>query len=244
MWSVPGVVGSQPWSAVSTSRSRSGSSAREPLPHGDVDRAQRPWKPAHVLAVAVDLVGLDEVGEDEAVLELVDQRGRRGDRGGVRRAGMLVVDADVVEDGADLADGVDRDAVGLQLVEVGAPGRVEREVLAPLRALERARAAPERARDHAPDGVLAAHDLARGLAGGVQLGLRHLVLVRGDLQHRVGRRVDDQVARAQVLLAEVVDHGGAGVGPVAEHAAAGRVAQLVDHVVAGTRPGRCAAPPA
>ena len=92
-----------------------------------------------VLAVAVDLVGLDEVGEHEAVLELVrSARVVAAIAAAFVGAGVLVVDADVVEHRADLADRVDRDAVGLQLVEVGAAGRVEREVLAPLRALERA----------------------------------------------------------------------------------------------------------
>ena len=91
--------------------------------------------------------------------------------------------------------------------------------------------AAERPRDHAPDGVLALHDLARHRAGGVELGGRDLVDVRGDLQHRVGGGVDDQVPRLQVLLAEVVDHGGAAVGLVAEHAAAGAVDQLLDDLL-------------
>jgi hypothetical protein len=51
-----------------------------------------------------------------------------------------------------------------------------------------------------------------------------------DLQHRVGRRVDDQVAGLEVLLAEVVDDLGAAVGAVAEHPAAGAVDQLVEDV--------------
>ena len=179
----------------------------------------------------VDLVGLDEVGEHEPAVELVDQLGRRLHRRRVGRALVLDVDADAVEHLADLADGVHRHAGGLQLVHVGAPGRREREVLAALGALERARRAPERPRDDAPDGVLARHDLARGGARRVELGGRHLVDVRGDLQHRVRRRVDDQVAGRQVLLAEVVDHGRAAVGLVAQDAAPGGVDQLLEDLL-------------
>ena len=206
----------------------------EPLEPGrdrGVDRAQRAVEALDVLAVAVDLVGLDEVREDEAAVELVDQGRGRVDRLRVGGALVLVVDADAGEHLPDLADGVGRDAVGLQLLQVGAPGRRQREVLAALRALERPGLAPERARDHAADGVLALHDLARDGAGGVELGGRALVDVRGDLQHRVGGRVDDQVAGLQVLLAEVVDHRGAAVGLVAEHAAAGAVDQLLDDLL-------------
>ena len=59
----------------------------------------------------------------------------------------------------------------------------------------------------------------------VELGQRDDVLVGRDLQHRVGRRVHDQVAGLHVALAEVVDHLGAGVRPVAQRPAAGRLAR-------------------
>ena len=110
-------------------------------------------------------------------------------------------------------------------------GRRQREVLAAVGAFERPRRAAERPRDHAADGVLARHDLARGGAGRIELGGRDLVDVRGDLQHRVRRGVDDQVAGREVLRAEVVDHRGAAVGPVAQDAAAGAVDQLVEDLV-------------
>ena len=107
-WSVPGVVGSQPWSAVSTSRSRSGSSRSSQVADGRVDLAQRAVEALDVLAVAVDLVGLDEVGEHEAAVELVHQRRRGVDRLRVGGALVLVVDADAGEHLADLADRVGR----------------------------------------------------------------------------------------------------------------------------------------
>jgi hypothetical protein len=51
---------------------------------------------------------------------------------------------------------VDRHARLAQLLEVGAAGRLDREVAAAGGALERTRLAAERARDDAADGVLAA----------------------------------------------------------------------------------------
>ena len=50
-------------------------------------------------------------------------------------------------------------------------------------------------------------------------------LVRGDLQHAVGRGVEDRLAGADVLLAEVVQHRHARRMGVAEGAAAGRRAR-------------------
>ena len=85
VWSVPGVVGSQPWSAVMISRSRAGSSRSSQRPDLGVDRLQRAVVARDVVAVAVDLVGLDEVREDEAAVERVDQLGRRRQRGRVGR---------------------------------------------------------------------------------------------------------------------------------------------------------------
>jgi hypothetical protein len=184
----------------------------------------------HVAAVPVDLIGLDQVGEHEAALQPVDQLGGRRQRRRVRRALVLVVDADAVEHLADLAHGVHRDALGLQLLHVRAARRRQREVAPAVRALERAGRAAERPGDHPPDGVLAGHDLARGEADRVQLGRGDLVHVSGDLQHRVGRRVDDQVAGGQMALAELLDHRGAAVGPVAQHAAPAGVVDLVDDV--------------
>ena len=109
VWSVPGVVGSQPWSAVSTSRSRSGSRRSSQVADRRVDLAQRAVEALDVLAVAVDLVGLDEVGEHEAAVELVHQRrGRRRSPSALVAPLCCVVDADAGEHLADLADGVDR----------------------------------------------------------------------------------------------------------------------------------------
>ena len=109
--------------------------------------------------------------------------------------------------------------------------RLEREVVPVRRSLVVPGLAGERPRDHAADGVLAGQDLARRLAGLVELLERDRLLVRGDLEDGVGRRVDDPLARPLVLLAELLDDLGPRGGPVAEDAAAGLVHERVDHVV-------------
>ena len=99
------------------------------------------------------------------------------------------------------------------------------------RALVVARLADERPRDHAADRVLAREDLARLPAALVQLLERDRLLVRGDLEDGVRRRVDDPLARLLVLLAELLDDLGARRRLVAEHAARRRVHERVDDVV-------------
>ena len=93
------------------------------------------------------------------------------------------------------------------------------------------RLAGERSRDHPPDRVLAGEDLARGTAGLVELLERDRVLVRRDLEDRVGGGVDDPLAGLLVLLAELLDDLRPRGRLVAEHAAAGPVHERVDHVV-------------
>ncbi len=94
-----------------------------------------------------------------------------------------------------------------------------------------ARLARERPRDHAPDRVLAGEDLARCAASLVELLERDRVLVRRDLEDRVGGRVDDPLTRLLVLLPELLDDLRPRRGLVADHAAGCRVHKRVDHVV-------------
>ena len=81
------------WSGRSRGRpsaraGRRGAAAPATPPTAASISAQRAGEALDVLAVAVDLVGLDEVGEHEPVVELAQQRGRRLDRARVRRAGV------------------------------------------------------------------------------------------------------------------------------------------------------------
>jgi hypothetical protein len=96
--------------------------------------------------------------------------------------------------------------------------------------VEAAGLALERARDHPAHGVLAGHHLTRGLARRVELRLREHVDVRRELKHRVGRRVEDDLAGLEVVRAPVLDDLGAAVGLVAAEAQAGRLLDPLDHL--------------
>src|SRR3954447_26085813 len=100
----------------------------EPLGDRLVDLAERLGEPADVVAVAVDLVGLDEVREDQPGVELVQELRRRGEPLLVGRRHVLAVDADAGEQVADLAHAVHRHARVLHLDEIRAARRLEREV--------------------------------------------------------------------------------------------------------------------
>ena len=232
--------GSQPWSAVRTSRSRSGPARASQRADRGVDLPQRAVEALDVLAVPVDLVGLDEVREHEARVELVEQRGRRRrsprrwsrPRAPRRRRRRRTPGRPCRR----RAPARRRPAAPAGRC---APGGVEREVAA-ARRCARTRPAP-RANGRAitrPTACSPRMISRAGRAGRVQLGRRDDVLVRGDLQHRVRptcRRSGHRCARCS--LAEVVDHRGAGVGPVAEHPRPVRRASARSPR-AGSRPGR------
>ena len=243
VWSVPGVVGSQPWSAVSTSRSRSRVQPRQPVPDRGVDLPQRAVEARDVLAVAVDLVGLDQVREHEA-----RPRARRsarrwprsppgwsrpGARGRRRRRSKTEPILPTVWTGSPSA---------CSSSQVGArrAGRARSPCAPPC--ARRRRARPSNGRAMTRPTACSPRMISRAAAhGGVELRLRHHVDVRGDLQHGVGRRVDDQVAGAQVLARRsrrspsVPSRAGcrARRAPVASRSARSRRP--------GSRPGRCAA---
>jgi hypothetical protein len=96
--------------------------------------------------------------------------------------------------------------------------------------VEVARLAFEGARDHPPDGVLAGHHLARRFADRVQPGLVEHVDVRRDLEDRVGRRVEDQLAGLEVVAPVVLDHLGAAVGAVAAEAVPRHAFERLHHL--------------
>ena len=137
---------------------------------------------------------------------------------------------DAREQVADLAHRVHGQPGVLDLLEVGVAGRRCREVAPALAAVEASGLAVERSRDHPAHGVLAGHHLASGLARRQQPGLGEDVHVRGELEHRVRRGVEDQLAGRKVVLAEVLDHLGAAVGAVAAEAQAGGLLEPLDHI--------------
>ena len=131
------------------------------------------------------------------------------------------------EDVADLADGVGAAAGRDHAVEDGRLGRRDGEVLAVGGAREGLRRlADEGAGDDAAD-AQRVHDLGGDAADLVEAVEAEMRLVGGDLQHAVGGGVEDGLARADVLLAEVVDdrHArGVGVAEGAGEAARARSA--------------------
>ncbi len=178
-----------------------------------------------VVAVAPELVGLDEVDEDEAaVVGLAEQPLGDGHALRVRLRRVRLVDVLAGEDVADLPDAVDRVAGVAD----------ERQVVRAARARARSRGGSACARS-GPASPVNGRAITRPTACGpvrisratrqrlVQLLERDRLLVRRDLEDRVGGRVDDPLARALVLLAELLDDLGARGGDVAEHAAAGAV---------------------
>ena len=184
-----------------------------------------------VVAVPPEHVRLDEVREDEAAVDRLQQLDGLVDPVDVRLRRERLVDVAAGVDVADLADGMHLVPGVSDQREVVGPARLEREVVAVRRPLVAAGRAGERPRDHATDRVLAGEDLARDPAPLVELLERDRLLVRRDLEDGVGRRVDDPLARLLMLLAELLDDVGARRRLVPEHAAARLVHERVDHVV-------------
>ena len=189
--------------------------------------------------MAVDLIGVDQVGEHETVLERRDQLAGARERGRVRGAGMLDVDPHAGEQLADLADAVHGHATVVQ----AHPGRTATVARARGRVGRRfARSArPFRGTDGAITRPIARSPVHLGAhlcADLVELRRRHDVLVGGDLQHGVLARVEDQRPAAQVLGAEVLDRVDAVVGPVADHMRPLALVARCDTISAGKPSGK------
>ena len=219
-WSVDGVVGSQPWSEVMISRSPGRSASSRSGSRRSKSWRQR-WKLIgsfrcpQSMSVSTRLV---KTNPSSSVLEqLLGARDALHVR--LRRVALVDVAA-----GEDVARSSRRRApvtpASRSERQVVRPARLEREVVPVRRALVVPRLADERPGDHPADGVLAREDLARDAAGVVELLERDRLLVRGDLEDGVGRRVDDPLAGLLVLLAELLDDLRPRRRPVAEHAAA------------------------
>ena len=125
------------------------------------------------------------------------------------------------ENVGDLADRHHGAAGRGDAVEQGVGVRRRGQVLAVGGAAERVRAlAHERPCDHAAD-IERLGQLLGDRADRVEPLEPEMRLVRGDLEHRVGRGVADRLAAADVLLAEVADDVGAGRVAVAQDAGKG-----------------------
>src|SRR6266540_2598762 len=119
-----------------------------------------------VVSVAPEHVGLDQIREDEAVVELTQQALGLRDPLDVRLRRMGLVDVLTGEDVPDLADAVDgHPGLANERQVIRAP-RLEREVVAVRGPLVVPWIADEGTGDHAADSVLAREDLPRNPAGG------------------------------------------------------------------------------
>ena len=143
---------------------------------------------------------------------------------------MARVDVLTREDVADLPHAVHRHPPIAKQLEVVRARRLEREVVPPRRPPVGTVGALERTGDHPADGVLSTQDPASRAAGGVQLLERDDRLVGRDLEHAVGRRVDDPAPCALVLGAQALDDLGARRCDVADHPAPRRRGELLDDI--------------
>ncbi len=224
-------MGSFPWSAVMISRSP-GRSAPSSAGSAASNSSRQAAKPPASLRCPYSVVEVDQVREHEPGLELAQQPGDRRHPLGVARGRVVAGHAPAGEDLRDLAHPVHRHAgrgqdgrapSARRAAARGRAGRPDRASNAPGRPRERAG-------DHPRHRVRPGQDRAGRRAGGVQLLQGHDVLVRGDLEDRVGRGVDDRPAGAQVLGPEVLDHVGARGRRVAEPAAPDRGGEGVHHL--------------
>ncbi len=194
-----------------------------------------------VVAVAVDLIGLDQVREHEPALERAHQLGRLRQRSGVGRPRVLHVDPDPGEQLADLAHRVHLDPGRPELLQVAARRGREREVTPPVGTGEGARRAGERPRDHPSDRVLANQPAPDLRAHAVELGRADQIDVGGDLEHRVLARVDDQPTGLEVGGAEALDRLDPVTGCVAQDLAPAGGGDPSRAPRAGSRPDSAAA---
>ena len=115
-----------------------------------------------------------------------------------------------------------------QAVEDRRAGGRNGVVASAVRPREAPRRADERPRDDAPDAVRRDEELPGDLAPAVERRDRNDLLVRGDLEDRVPRGVDDGPAGAEVLLSVLPDHLRAGGGPVVEDLLPDRLLERLD----------------
>ena len=170
--------------------------------------------------MAVEHVKIDEVHEAQAREVLRHRAQQRVDAVGVVFCAHGLRDAAPVKNIGDLADRIYRFPAGLQPVEHRFAGRRQRVVVPVCRAREAPRRARERPCDHAADREPAREHRPRRRADLIELGERHDVLMRRDLEHAVRRGVYNQLPRFHVLFAVVRDHRRARIRAVAQHAAA------------------------
>ena len=218
VWSLPRQVGSLPWSAVRTQKS-SGAHRRLDLRQPRVERLEAGGEAGDVAAVAVFAVEVDQIDEDEAAVGgLAERRSARSTLPALSRP--LI--SRPVKRWAKMSpilpiDTTSRPASTARCKQIVGQRR-NREILAVGGAGEiGGGAADERPGDDAADRQRIAQ-APRDAAEVVEPLEPERLLMRGDLEHRVGRGVADRLAAPHVRLAELGDDRGARGVAVAENA--------------------------
>ena len=188
--------------------------------------------------MAVDHVEVHKVGVAEAGEVALCGLDGSLDALVVARGEDVFRDTAVGKDVVDLTDGKNVLAGVLKDVEHRGARGFQREVV-PTRGAHVVWPLPRvGARNDAGSAVLARKDLACDAAVLVELLGRHHVLVRSDLEDAVGRGVDDELARLELLAAVVLDHLRTGVRLVAENPTARLALELVQYLL-GEAVGVC-----
>ncbi len=198
--------------------------AQEREPPGDrlVDVPQRLGEPDDVLAVSVGLVRLDEVGGHQTMVEVTQERARLFQRDGVGRARVRVGEAATGEEVRDLAHRVGGDTRPVDDVDVARRRRVDSEVAATRGTTEGSRFAREGPGDDTSDRVRTVHETSHPFADLVQLRFGHHIDMGRELEDRVDRRVEDQLAGPEVVCPVVLERRDALVRRVAAAPSTGR----------------------
>ena len=228
-WSIEGVVGSQPWSNVRISRSPSRSASRMSGSRRSKSCRQRwkltrsfRWPPGWSVSTRLTKTRPESTFSSSSIVRLMPST--------FDFVGNDSSISQPAKDVGDLPDAVHR-VTGIanrgQVVRAPRLGRSR----AGSASFVVARLADERAGDDAADRMLSRQDLPgdpaprRALPGGSRL------LVRRDLEDRVGGRVDDPRHCADAPPRAPGDGLGTRRQLVADHAAAGAVHEQVDHLV-------------
>ncbi len=169
--------------------------------------------------MAVFLIEVNQIGEHQAAIGTILQRLATDLHQRLQPAGLAAVgDALHGEDVADLADADDIATARFQHIEQCRGSRWCGVVVPVGRALEARRAAADKGPRDDPTDAIGINQRARHLTQCVQTLQPERGFVRGDLQHRIGRGVDNRPTAAQVLFAELRDDLGARRMAIAEHA--------------------------
>ena len=207
-----------------------GTQLRQELAQPRVEALEVPRVALDVVAMPVDRVEVDEVGEDQSPLDARDRLLHRVHPLIVTRRVHRRPNAAAGEEILNLAHRVHRRARGRQPIEQRLAAGRTGEIVTIRGALELSRRADERARDHPPDAHALDDELVGDAADAVLLLDRNHILVREDLEHAVGRGVDDRRAGAHVLGAEAVHDLRARPDQIANRATTDAPLELGDHL--------------